>query len=213
MKLPAALLAAALLPLPGAPTPADTQAPTTTILTTRPAPADGWLRSTTIVIEFRGEHTGGTGPIRYECQLHDTPATPATWAPCTTPRRYDGLREDGATPYTFRVRAVDATTGTADETPAELDFRVDATAPDTRGTLRHVSARKVRVSLRTAPGDDPAARFGCRLDGRRVGCARGRAVLRVPEPGRHRFTATAVDAAGNVDRTPFTRRFVVRRVI
>jgi hypothetical protein len=256
----AALLVAALLPLlaPAAPALAadpclsekggpleqkcdDTVPPTTTILTKRPQPVDGWIRTTSIEIEFRGEHIDADADtIGYQCQFFNTPTAPAAWSTCTTPYRASDLDESSATPYTFRVRAVDradetldATSGLFgaatdlpdhDETPAQLVFRADATAPSTFGFLRSsyydqdqqddpmVTATSVQIRLQSDEGDDDdPARYRCRLNGRAVACTDGLTTLRGLKPGRQHFTAAAVDSAGNVDPSPYAQSFFVPR--
>jgi hypothetical protein len=231
-----------VLMLPTGPGCDDTVPPTTSILTSRPAPVDGWIKTTSVTIEFFGEYTDADAdPISYECQFYDSPAAPTTWSPCTTPVSYDGLDERGATPYTFRVRAVDTaddghdlTTdpffpGDADlpdydQTPAQLVFRADATAPGTFGFLRSsyydqnqqdnpmVTSTSVQLRLQSDEGDDEhPARYRCRLNGRAVSCADGLTTLRGLKPGTQRFTAAAVDPAGNVDPTPYAQSFFVPR--
>ena len=113
------------------------------------------VTSHSVSITFSGKHTDGdTDPISYECQFFNSVSTPTSWQSCTSPFTQDGLAENTATPYTFRVRAVDTPdnahdlttdawpyTGSADvpdydQTPAELSFTADATAPNTFGFLR-----------------------------------------------------------------------------
>ena len=98
-------------------------------------------------IAFSGRQTDADpDPVSYQCQFYDTPSAPATWQACSSPFTRDGLTENAATPYTFRVRAVDTPdnahdltkepwpyTGSTDtpdydQTPAQLVFRADATA-------------------------------------------------------------------------------------
>ena len=265
----AAVLVAALVPLLGPATPAladaaclseaqptdpilglptgagcdDTVPPTTAILTTRPQPVDGWIRTTSIDIEFHGAHPDADDDaIGYQCQLFNTPTAPAAWKPCTTPFHATDLETNSATPYTFRVRAVDVPdnahdlttdtwpyTGDADlpdydQTPAQLVFRADDTAPGTFGFLRSgyydeaqqatpmVTAPRVQLNLQSNEGDDDQpARYRCRLGGHRVPCADGLNTLRGLKPGWQRFSAAAVDPAGNPDPTPFTLTFFVPR--
>jgi hypothetical protein len=216
--------------------------PTTEIVDSDPAPAGGWIRDRSITIDFQGRHTDAdTDPVGYECQFYVSPTAPTTWSPCTTPVTYDDLDERTATPYTFRVRAVDTaddehdlTTdpffpGDADlpdydQTPAQLVFRADATPPSTFGFLTSsyydqdqqatpmVVATSVRIDLQSDEGDDAhPTTYRCRLNGRAVGCSDGATTLRGLKAGAQRFTAAAVDPAGNVDPTPYTQSFFVPR--
>ena len=96
-----------------------------------------------------------------------------------------------------------------------MSFVVDTVAPRTSFT------RKPRRTLRTRKrraravfglrSNEPGSTFTCRIDGRLARFCPTRLVRRFTA-GRHVLRATAVDAAGNVDKTPATRRFKVRRV-
>jgi hypothetical protein len=228
-----------LYPLPVPPGCDDSTPPTTTILTTRPQPVAGWIRTTSIEIEFKGQHTDADAdPIGYECQFYDSATPPATWSTCTTPFRATDLEQNSATPYTFRVRAVDSAddaidltagfpsgedTPDVDSTPAELVFRADATAPDTFGFLRTtyndeahpdaplVLGQRAQVKLQSNEGGAAGSAYRCRLNGQAVRCGAGPVTLRDLRPGLQRFTAAAVDPAGNVDPTPFVQQLFVPR--
>ena len=232
-------------PLLGLPTGAacdDTVPPTTTLAAVTPAVSGGWLASTSVRIAFTGRHTDAdTDPISYQCQFFNTAIAPTTWQSCTSPVGYDQLEERSATPYTFRVRAVDSPDNAhdittdpffaaptdlpdVDQTPAELVFRADATAPSTFGFLRTsyydqdqqdnpmVTSPTVQIRLQSNEGGpDEVPAYRCRLDDRAVACADGLTTLRRLGAGRHAFTAAAVDPAGNVAPTPLTQRFFVPR--
>ncbi|MCB0895272.1 MAG: hypothetical protein H6529_12430 [Nocardioides sp.] len=198
----------------------------------------GWVRDTSISITFHGAQTDADpDPVSFECQFYNTPSAPSTWQSCTSPFTKDGLTENTATPYTFRVRAVDTPddahdlttdpwpyTGSADtpdydQSPAQLVFRADATAPNTYGFLRTAYADEssteqpmlvaptAQIRLQSTQGDT----YRCRLDGRATACNDGLTTLRDLRPGARHFTAAAVDEAGNVDPTPFAQDFFVPR--
>ena len=184
---------------------------------------------------------GDTDPLGYECQFDTPTKPPSDWEGCTSPARFTGLDEwtEGAQ-YTFRVRAVDTAdnaidlvspifggtdTPDYDESPAAVQFRVDTTAPTTFGTLRSnyydedrqdvpmVTSPTVQIRLfggEAAPGAD-APVYQCRLNDQRVACNDGITTLAGLGAGMQRFTAAAVDPAGNVDPTPFEQRFFVPR--
>lgn len=232
-------------PLLGVPTGAacdDTVPPATTLGAVTPAVSGGWLASTSVEIAFTGAHTDADGdPITYQCQFFNTATAPTAWQSCTSPVSYDRLEERSATPYTFRVRAVDtpdnahdittdpffaapADLPDLDQTPAELVFRADATAPSTFGFLRTdyydqdrqdapmVTGPTVQIRLLSNEGGpDEVPAYRCRLDDRSVACNDGLTTLRRLGAGMHRFTAASVDPAGNVDPTPFEQRFFVPR--
>ncbi|MDI6910654.1 hypothetical protein [Nocardioides sp.] len=224
----------------------DTVPPTTTLGAVTPAMSGGWLASTAVTIAFTGAHTdagpgGDTDPISYQCQFFNSAIAPTAWQACTSPVTYDRLEERSATPYTFRVRAIDtpdsahdittdpffaapADLPDIDQTPAELVFRADATAPSTFGLLRTnyydqdrqdapmVTAPKVQIRLQSNEGGPvEVPTYRCRLDDRSVPCNDGLTALRGLGAGMHDFTAAAVDPAGNVDPTPFAQRFFVPR--
>ncbi len=220
----------------------DTVPPATTVDSLAPAASGGWLASTSVTITFSGRHTDAdTDPISYECQFSNAAVAPTAWQACTSPVSYDKLEQNAATPYTFRVRAIDtpdaahditadpffaapADLPDIDQTPAEVSFRADATAPSTFAFLRSdyydeddsaapmVTSPAVQVRLQSNEGgtDDPAT-FQCRLNDQRVPCNDGLTTLRGLGAGPQRFTAAAVDPAGNVDPTPADLRFFVPR--
>lgn len=256
----AAVLAAAGLPLiaPAAPADAadpclteaspfplipgcdDAVPPETSIDSVDPAVTHGWLASTSATIRFSGKHTDADkDPIGYQCQFYNSRTAPTTWQSCTSPVTYTKLEQNAATPYTFRVRAIDTAdnginlvspifggTDTADydATPAELTFTADNIAPSTFGVLRSdyydeddsaapmVTSPLVQVRLQSSEGkSDGSATYQCRLNDKPVGCNDGITTLRVPSPGLQRFTAAAVDPAGNVDPSPVEQQFFVPR--
>lgn len=224
------------LGLPSGPGCDDTVPPDTSIDS---SPVEnGWLRSTSISITFSGKHTDGdTDPISYECQFYNSVSAPSTWQSCTSPFTQDGLTENTATPYTFRVRAVDTPdnahdlttdawpyTGTSDtpdydQTPAQLTFTADATAPNTYGFLRTsypdesgydgpmLVVPTAQIRLQSTQG----TKYRCSLNGKATACNDGITTLRGLTPGWKRFTAAAVDPAGNVDPTAFEQKFFVPR--
>lgn len=213
----------------------DSTPPTTTLTGVSPQPnAAGWLASTSVTFTFEGAHTDADqDPIRFECQFSDGPVAPTTWTACTSPVTYDDLRENQATPYTFRVRAVDSAdalidvtsplvgrtdTPDVDATPESAGFTADATPPNTFGYLRTTYPDESgNAPMLTSPSAElrlqspEASAYECRLDGAPMRCSEGIVMLRDLAAGRHRFTATAVDAAGNADPTPFAQELFVPR--
>jgi Ca2+-binding RTX toxin-like protein len=92
--------------------------------------------------------------------------------------------------------------------------RRDRTPPVTRllrrpAALLFTSARRRTVTFAFSAGE-PGARFRCKLDRRPFApCRSPRAYL--VAPGRHAFRVFAIDAAGNLDRSPAVFRFTLRR--
>lgn len=217
----------------------DTQPPETTITSVTPAPnPTGYTRSSSVTFTFAGTHAGedDTGTIELECQLFNTdPAVPpTTWQPCVSPKTYTGLEDFVTTPYTFRVRAVDATDEAIparssnpltppdldehdwDPSPAVSTFKVDSVAPNTFVTNAPVDrvrpdwpvllADSVTLGLQS----NETATFACTLNGRAVTpCAAGPVTLTNLAPGDTTFVARAIDRALNLDPTPATARFFV----
>jgi hypothetical protein len=216
----------------------DTQPPTTTITSVSPAPnSTGFTRSASVTFAFVGAHAGDddAGTIEFECQMFNSAAPPTTWDPCASPKTYTGLAEYTTTPYTFRVRAVDATDEAIparsdnpitppnlsehdwDETPAVSTLMVDSIAPNTFmnnepvDTIRPdwpvVLADSVTVGLQS---NEKSTTFACTLNGKAVtGCGTGQTTLRNLAPGDTTLVARAVDRALNLDPTPATIRFFV----
>ena len=87
----------------------------------------------------------------------------------------------------------------------------DRRAPATRivkGPRRAVTKRTVTVRFAS---DEPESSFQCKLDRRRYAGCRSPHRLRRLKAGRHTFSVRAIDAAGNVDRTPAVLRFRIRK--
>ena len=91
-----------------------------------------------------------TGQITFECQLYNTVTPPTTWQPCQSGQPFSGLGDTTSTPYTFRVRAVDATDAAVtcpvvlcledepdyDATPATTTITINNSVSAWRGTRR-----------------------------------------------------------------------------
>jgi hypothetical protein len=213
----------------------DTQPPDTTITSVSPAPnSTGFTRSSSVTFAFVGAHAGDddAGTITFECQFFNTATPPTTWESCASPKTYTGLAEYTTTPYTFRVRAVDATDEAIasggilnpnlnehdwDETPATSTLMVDSVAPNTFinnepvDTIRPdwpvVLADTVTLSLQS---NEKSTTFACTVNGKAVaGCGKGQTTLSNLAPGDTTLVARAVDRALNLDPTPATLRFFV----
>ena len=129
------------------------------------------------------------------------------WKGCGSPAGYTGL-DPGA--HTFETRATDAS-GNVDPTPAVRSFTVDAVAPDTTitsGPNGRTATR--RASFSFTPSEEDAT-FECRLDDGAWKDCDSPAGYDDLTSGEHTFKVRAVDAAGNVDRSPSARNWSVRR--
>ena len=141
--------------------------------------------------------TGGAASFR--CQLDG-----GAWQACSSPRTLSGL-SGGA--HTFRAAAVDAA-GNEDASPAEAQFTVDATPPETTLTGKPKRRSRDRTPTIAFIADDPGAEFQCRLDARGWNSCGSPRTFRV-KPGMHSLAVRATDAFANVDQTPAQTRFKV----
>jgi hypothetical protein len=139
---------------------------------------------------------------RFDCSLDG-----ASFERCTSPRRYERLAEGD---HTFRVRARDRA-GNRDSTPARKSWLVDSSAPNT--TIVSGPAGEVSVSIATLTFSSTEAEstFECSLDGAPFSTCASPTTYSGLAPGFHTFDVRAKDEAGNVDETPATRTWRVRR--
>jgi hypothetical protein len=209
----------------------DATPPETNLVAVRPAltPA-GYVRQSTVSIDFTGvpNDATDTGQLAFECQLYNTATPPPDWQSCTSGQAFSGLADTTAAPYTFRVRAVDATDAAVtcllcgtdqpdyDQSPATTAIKVDTTVPNT--FITRTPQDEIRpdwpVTLTRSPqvalnSNEAAAGFACTLNGKARTCAQGLVTLAGLKSGPQELTAQAVDAAGNADPTPSTTRFFV----
>ena len=193
----------------------DTAPPNTSIVSGPPSSTTD--RGATIA--FASSESGSS----FACSLDG-----GAFAACTSPLVLSNLAPGT---HTLRVRATDAV-GNPDPTPAEVGWTVttpgappppvtpsnpvpvpslDTSAPNTRlvgGPARRTRARS--ASFRFA-STEAGATFRCKLDRKRWTKCRSPKRYRKLKPGRHVFRVRATDAAGNVDRTPATRKWRIRR--
>jgi hypothetical protein len=213
----------------------DDTPPDTTLVAVRPAPTQaGYVRQSTVSFDFAGVPVDATdtGQIAFQCQLYNTVTPPTAWQTCVSGQSYPGLADTTTTPYTFRVRAVDATDDAVavclvpvlcppevpdyDATPATTTVRVDTTVPNTFMTHTPqdditpdwpvTSTRDVQVVLNSNEG---GAGFVCTLNKKPLPCPGGPVSLTKLKSGPQDLTAQAVDAAGNADPTPSDTKFFV----
>lgn len=213
----------------------DIEPPETTMAAVSPRPnAQGWIRQNGVAFTFSGAHNDtDTDPISFQCQFFNTPAPPEEWLPCTSPMSYDELEESAATPYTFRVRAVDTADDgidltsdpifsqgidqpDVDQTPSQQTVRVDTVDPvalifdgpyDIEGTGWPI-VQKPRVTYRLG-SNEAGVSYRCRLDGQREPCDAGRVTFKGLRGGNWTLSVTVTDRAGNTDESASIKRFVV----
>ncbi|MDP2775522.1 MAG: hypothetical protein Q8O61_18360 [Nocardioides sp.] len=215
----------------------DTTPPETTITRSAPQPNGAtYIRTDSISFEFAGSYTDeDTGTLEYKCRLDE-----AAWETCTSPKTYTDLADSKAG-YRFQVKAIDATDAAVvwsdstnifspvtepdptdeDKTPATQTFKVDTTPPNTfifnepydaiRPELPMVTNRNISLRLDSSESATDVLRFVCALDGVSVPCKQGDTRLTKLKPGDRRFTAAAIDLAGNRDPSRDVTRFAVPR--
>jgi hypothetical protein len=145
-------------------------------------------------------------PVSFACSLDGGEPLP-----CVSPFTPLDPLADGL--HGFAVRGEDLA-GRVGVSPT-VTFSVDTIAPRTSFSAK--PRKVVRTRSRRAKAvfgfvsNEPESRFTCRIDGGLVHFCPPRLARRY-KVGRHVLRAMAVDAAGNVDKTPATFRFEVRRV-
>lgn len=135
----------------------------------------------------------------FQCSLDG-----AAFAACTSPQSLSGLA-DGM--HRFQVRAVDPD-GVADETPAEVIWRVDASAPAVeilQAPTGVVAEPQFTFIFRAT---EEGVRLFCKLDSSAYAPCQSPYTASGLTPGPHQFAVLAEDAAGNRS-TPATADFMV----
>ncbi len=135
----------------------------------------------------------------FECQLDA-----GSWADCFSPYGYVSL-SDGS--HTFRTRATDPA-GNVDNTPAERNWRVDATPPiititsgPQEGDFIHTSTVDFAFT-----SDESPTTFECNFDSTGWGNCSSPATYSNLSEGAHRFEVRGMDEAGNLS-SPLQRNF------
>jgi subtilisin family serine protease len=145
-------------------------------------------------------------PVSFACSMDA-----AEPLPCSSPFTPSDPLADGVHGFAVRGEDLAGKVGIS----KTVTFVVDTVAPRTsfrrkpRRTLR-TRTRRARAVFRFA-SNEPGSTFTCRVDGGLVRFCPPRLVRRFGI-GRHVMRAMAVDAAGNVDKTPATFRFKVKQV-
>jgi hypothetical protein len=84
----------------------------------------------------------------------------------------------------------------------------DTKAPKTIPGKRIVKGRARKATFTFRAGE-PGAKFRCKLDSQPFKACSSPKTYRKLKPGRHTFEVVAVDAAGNVDRSPAVAHFLI----
>ena len=137
----------------------------------------------------------------FQCRLVPL-STNAPWASCdTSGASFTGL-SDGS--YRFDVRARDAATDEVSDPGAGWFFRVDATGPTVAfSNAPAINTRSDSASFRFEPEEAIAGSMSCAIDGKAVGCSKGRVSFPHVTVGEHTLVVKATDMAGNVGTTEY----------
>ena len=132
----------------------------------------------------------------------------AAYAGCASPLTLGPLAEG---PHSLAVRALDPGAGTQDDTPAEADFTIDTTPPDTpiRQGPRLNLAGPSTATFSMRADDTSRVSFQCSLDFRPFHPCHSPLTTGPLANTWHTFRVRGKDAAGNVDPTPASRSFLV----
>jgi hypothetical protein len=148
--------------------------------------------------------TSPTPNVTFVCRNWLTSAPPPRFTPCTSPKTYTGLT-DGT--RRFEVAAVDAS-GTRTTSPAAWQYLVDTVGP-TMDFEQHPAKTTTSRVFRFVfnPGEHLQGPVTCQLDQRSAKpCSPADAVTHSTPlvAGKHTFSVTATDVAGNTRTSTFT---------
>ncbi|MDX6584157.1 MAG: large repetitive protein [Solirubrobacterales bacterium] len=156
---------------------------------------------------FSATEAGST----FECRVDGEP-----FAACTSEHTTASLT-DGQ--HTFEVRATDAV-GNVDASSASRSFTVD-TVPDAvpdktppQTTIDQQPKDKLKAGKSATyafSSSEPGSTFRCSIDGKAKTPCSSPLTINKPKKGKHTFEVAAVDAAGNVDASPATDTFKVKK--
>ena len=136
----------------------------------------------------------------FECRIDN-----GNFSPCNSPHTTAALA-DGE--HRFVARAIDPA-GNVDQTPARQTFTVDTAAPGTTissGPLGTITDSTPSFEFSSS---ETGSSFECRVDSGNFSPCSSPQTTAVLQDGEHTFAVRALDAAGNVDQTPASRRFTV----
>jgi len=177
------------------PSPTDCTPPETSIV----GGPTGTTSDNTPSFDLAADEPGST----FECKVDGGFAACAT--PFTTATLADG-------PHTVQARATDLNDNT-DPTPASRSFTVDTRAPGTTigsAPKAKLKTKKKRVKVEFKFGADEEASFECALDGADFAPCTSPLAAKVGK-GKHTFAVRATDSVGNVESSPATSKFKVKR--
>jgi hypothetical protein len=175
-----------------------------TVDTSRPdtgidAGPSGTIDAPSATFSFSSSEPGAT----FKCRLDS--ASGGEFADCASPATHEALA-DGS--HTFEVVAIDRA-GNQDESPASRSFTV-AVPPETAIVKAKIRGKKRRATFRFS-STEPGSTFLCKLDRKPFRSCPSPKTYKRLKPGKHRFQVQALDPAGNLDSTPATRSFRIKK--
>jgi hypothetical protein len=174
----------------------DLTAPDTTITSTTPATSP--TNSTSLTVNF----TSNDATATFECNRDS-----AGYSACSSGVQYTNL---AAGNHTVLVRARD-TAGNVDATPAQYNWTIDLTVPDTTITSTTPSTSPTNSTSITInfSSNDATATFECNRDNAGYSaCASGIQYTNLAA-GADTFLVRARDTAGNIDATPASYNWTI----
>ena len=147
-------------------------------------------------------YASSTPNVLFQCRLipwgGEAPLSPCDPAGVT----FDGLA-DGS--YRFEVLARDPGSGALSDPAAGWFFRIDNAGPEVVfSTAPPAATPRADATIRFAPLEVTTGVFGCTLDHKPVGCAKGSLRLERVGGGEHTLEVSATDPLGNVGVTSFS---------
>jgi hypothetical protein len=120
---------------------------------------------------------------------------------------------------TFRATATDAANNTSTCSPTSITYVEDSSgggggdviAPETTLTRGPPAKTKKKKATFTFTSSEANARFQCRLDGGAFAACSSPDTLTGLKKGKHTFSVRAIDLAGNVDGTPATQSWKIKK--
>jgi large repetitive protein len=140
---------------------------------------------------------------RFECSLDRS-----AFSVCTSPQRYERLAEGD---HSFLVRARDHA-GNPDATPAQRTWVADFSTPNTNIVSGPAGEVSSSIAMFTFSSSEAESTFECSLDGAPFSTCSSPITYSGLARGFHTFDVRAEDKSGNVDETPATRTWRVRRL-
>lgn len=178
------------------PQPADAAAPDT-IITSGPS---GTIAANQATFKFAGNPVANTAKV--QCKIDA-----GAYSDCASPKTFTALA-DGIHTVSFRAESA---AGNQDQTPALRSFTVDTTAPETIITSGPSGRTSNRSPSFGFSSDEIGSDFQCKRDSRDWSACSSPHTFRKLRRRKHRIYIRAIDAVGNVDRTPASRSFRIKR--